>query len=67
VRFFDNSALGIGFLLAIVPILSAHLVFIAAMFGLIGLFVGLPKDRKFLAIIFLGLVIGVAILHKVYF
>ena len=61
-----GSASGILLLSGLVPIFSAHLAFLAAIFGVIGLFFGLPPDRKFLITILIGLAFGAFMLHGIY-
>ena len=71
-RFFqDNIALagnawGVIFLSAIIPILAAHIAFVAAVLGLIGLFFGCPRDRNLIISIIIGFLFGFIMLYKIY-
>lgn len=69
-RFFggelSNSAVGIMFLTAFVPIVAAHLAFLSAITGLVLFPFGLRADNKLMISILLGLAFGVFMLHKMY-
>jgi hypothetical protein len=62
---FGNAA-GIIFLSGLVPIFAAHVAFLSAIFGVIGLFFGLQLDRKFLMSLLVGLAFGAFMLHRIY-
>jgi hypothetical protein len=69
-RFFSeqlaNSATGIMFIAAFVPLIAAHLSFFSAAAGLILLPFGLTANRGLIVSILLGLIFGVFMLHKIY-
>ncbi|HYD61041.1 MAG TPA: hypothetical protein VEC35_11830 [Noviherbaspirillum sp.] len=69
-RFFVNSlsdsAAGIMFLAAFVPIAAAHLSLVSAIAGLVLLLFGLRADKKLILSILLGISFGIVMLHNIY-
>ncbi len=63
--FFANAG-GIMLLAGIVPIAAAHVAFLSAIAGVVGLFLGLPLDRKFIISLIAGLAFGIFMLHRIY-
>ncbi|MCY4757406.1 hypothetical protein [Pelomonas aquatica] len=60
-------AFAAGFFAMLAPVITAHIITVAAVVGIVSVVVGLRPDWKLLVAILVGLAVGAVILFRLYF
>lgn len=62
-----DFSFGAALLVAVAPFIGAHVILVSSAIGVVGLILGLRPDRTLITSILLGLVVGGAVLKRIYF